>query len=579
MTATLSMRKRRQCVSTSMLFWTFVCMLLGTSHALRGVTVQHPPRSAPRMLMMETPMPTNSPTERPPPSPSPSALVQPVVLQLPTATPSEEPTANVTPKPSKPPNLPRTDSPTSLPTTPPSPAPETPVTMADFRIQYVSLSQENPENEEYGMEAVTQEYLLQRMQRDYNTLKRIGLLVNPRRNLQTSTLASQIAYSGTAYFDSQQPVPSVRQVQYSQTVALEDTEALQLSFEMAGLSVQVQQVEVAPLPEEPAPNTNATNAGIIAGVTIGAVIIVGLLAFAGYKWYSTRKCSCLNVIDLDKDTSRDHDKDDFVKYTPDDFEPVQTSQTDDSVGVHPQSSVDVSSVDMDEYSLSAASADSSVKRDPEQRRESLLKKLALYQKTERKPHSNGSNVPMPAALFVPQVVGGVNDEEDSVASSAVFSSPRTPDSPMVVMDSPEQVTEHSRAVSLLDQSGMTNDDSTYDEYDEEDLLPPPVPVSTSRSPEWALEESPGQELVPSTHGMQSQWSLSPMQQAGEENVETQIVPSVRWAQLVNVVAFDVSFFYSHLFLFNRHTTFLPRHGCIPWHSSHLARIVTVRRMK
>lgn len=393
--------------------------------------------------------------------------------------------------------------------------------LADFGIEFIA---NNSTHDEESMQTTTEEYLLQSMASQYDTLSSIELTSTTttsrrRRNLQESMVTQ---YSGNAVF-GKTPVPAVNDVQQSQTVALQDTESLQAAYDMSpgGVAVVVQQVVVQP-PDNPdrGGDSSSINAGLIAGLSVAAVVIVALAIFAGYKWYKNRDHV---VVDLNDSKASTPPRGDFVKYSPNDFEPEATMSSprspNESVDESTDQSIEVS-VDFDEeFSLSAASADSSVKKDPEQRRQSLLQKLALYRKTEIQPQE----AIMPTALFVPQVV--TRDASEVTMQSAMSSANA-------------RVTEESRAVSLLDQSNSlynsydgtsTDEEEEADEEDEEDILPPPVPVSTGNASQWALDTT-GRELVPSDHGSRSQWSLSPTPQAGEDvdNVETQLVPAVSY---------------------------------------------------
>eukprot|EP00544_Gedaniella_sp_CCMP2646_P008876 CAMPEP_0202489832 /NCGR_PEP_ID=MMETSP1361-20130828/7435_1 /ASSEMBLY_ACC=CAM_ASM_000849 /TAXON_ID=210615 /ORGANISM="Staurosira complex sp., Strain CCMP2646" /LENGTH=693 /DNA_ID=CAMNT_0049119631 /DNA_START=59 /DNA_END=2140 /DNA_ORIENTATION=+ len=478
-----------------------------------------------RMLMKdETLAPTREPTRFPTntPSVSPSwapsvqpviQTVQPVALQLPTVAPSAAPSfagSGMTEPPIASP--PPTVSPTSISTTA---APVgTMVPLADFSIAFRTTTDDVSMA---NIRLATESYLLETMSRDFTTrLTNIELTaLQTRRRLQE--FSQTIQYSGNAVFDG--AAPSFSRVMESQTGALQDTSSLQMAYNEAGVNIVVQQVAV----QGQATGANSTNVALIAGVSVAAAVVLALVAFCLYKWCCNKRDK--HVVHLNDDTGPSSPpRADFVKYTPDDFEPsspksLPLEEIESTTDVEQDQSVEV---DMDEYSLSAASVDSSVKKDPQARQESLLKKLALYQKTEKKPPPPPpprERIPMPTSLFVPQVI----PRDGSELSLTVSDSP-----------SPNAV---GRQVSLLDQSGHT--DSSGDEM-EEDLLPP-VPISTGKSSTWELDTSDHHQLlVPSESPLKSQWSLSPHQQqhGREHDIETRLVPttthdfpSTTWAGL------------------------------------------------
>lgn len=502
---------------------------------LRGSVYPKQSPLRPRMLMKddETPAPSPSPTERPTATPSatpsmqPSEKpvvqpVQPVFLQTPTVVPSAMPSfagstilppTSVAPAawPRPPTSVPTASISSIAPSTTPS---RTLVALANFGIEFLVAGNTAGTTDESNMTQATEAYLFETMQAQFDTLTSIELVQQQRRRryLQQQQVSQTIQYSGNAVFDSE-PIPSTREVAESQTVALEDTESLQSAYDTAGVDVVVQQVQVQ---QPESSQTTNSNTGLIVGVSIGAAVVV-LALLLGVWWWHKRDYNCKHVVHLEEHAPKNENGDDdsFVKYTPDDFEPSSPKSLPlaESNTLELDQSVEV---DMeDEYSLSAASVDSSVHKNPEERRESLLRKLALYQKTEKKPSAAPpEKVPMPAALFVPQVI-----PRDASELS------------LSVADSPQLLADTSRAVSLLDQSDGRDDSF---EEEEEELLPPPVPVSTGTSSQWALDTSDHQ-LVPSeSPDKQSQWSLSPQQPAQnqygdyEANMETQLVPAVRF---------------------------------------------------
>lgn len=406
-----------------------------------------------------------------------------------------------------------TDAPTASAS--PSTEPRQFVRLADFGVEYVS----GDYNDEASMQMATENYLLQTMGTQFESLASIELSQKTsRRQLQESTRTAE--YSGTAVFGAT-PIPSTSEVQGSQTVVLRDTQALQAAYDEAeGVNVSVQNVVVRQPDPPPPSDDNKTNVGLIVGVALAAVVVVSLAMYAGCKWCKSKQD--LVTVDLDSSKTSSPPRGGF--YTPSDFEPAPTQSTSspprqqlDNSMEEDQSVEDQSvevSIDMDEYSLSAASVDSSVKKDPEQRRESLLQKLALYQRTERRaatPAPPQQDAIMPTALFVPQVVA--RDASELTLTPKAGADPR--------------VTAESRAVSLLDQSNSHDGNISEEEDSDEDILPPPVPHSTGNSSQWALETT-GRELVSSDHGSKSQWSISPSEQLGEyeSNMETQLVPVV-----------------------------------------------------
>ena len=377
-------------------------------------------------------------------------------------------------------------------TTAPSPSSpaRTVVALGDFDIEFDASGSSSSSVADITL--ATENYLVETMSREFATLTSIELTaLQSRRRLQESV--QTIQYLGNAVFDGTDAAPSSAQVLESQTVALEDTESLQMAYNTAGVDILVQQV-VVQQPESTV-SSSSMNTALIAGVSVAGVVVLALVALVAYKWWhNERDYNCKHVVHLNDNGPPLPPQEDFVKYTPDDFEPTTSpkSLSLNESATDIEQDVSAVEVDMDEYSLSAASVDSSVKKDPIARRESLLKKLALYQKSEKKPPAP-EKIPMPTALFVPQVI----PRDDSEMSLTVGDSPRS---------SPYEAAV--RQVSLLDQSGNT---SSGDET-EEDLLPPPppVPVSTGRSSQWALDTSDHQ-LVPSESPRMSQWSLSPQQ--------------------------------------------------------------------
>lgn len=506
-----------------------VLLLLGTfcsCHAvpLRGsFQTQQKSTTRLRMLMNDetlapTREPTRFPTEAPSASPSWAPSVQPVIqtvqpvsLQLPTVAPSAAPSfagSGMTEPPIASP--PPTASPTSISTTA---APVgTMVPLADFSIGFRTTTTTTGDVSMATMRLATESYLLETMSRDFTTrLTNIELTALQTRRRRLQEFSQTMQYSGNAVFDG--AAPSFSRVTESQTVALQDTSSLQMAYNDAGVNIVVQQVVV----QGQASGTNGTNVGLIAGVSVAAAVVLALVAFCLYKCCNKRDKHVVYLNDTGPSSSPP--REDFVKYTPDDFEPsspksLPLEENESRTDVEQDQSVEV---DMDEYSLSAASVDSSVKKDPQAHRESLLKKLALYQKTEKKPPPPPpERIPMPTSLFVPQVI----PRDGSELSLTVSDSP-----------SPNAA---GRQVSLLDQSGHT--DSSGDEM-EDDLLPP-VPISTGKSSTWELDTSDHHQLVPSESPLKSQWTLSPHQQqqhVGEHDIESRLVPTTVRLEFDNVI--------------------------------------------
>ncbi len=368
-----------------------------------------------------------------------------VTTQQPTAVPSaapsfatitKSPTAMPVTQPSIAPTWPRppTVSPTSISspsTSPVTSSVRTMVALADFQIDFVPFR--NDAFSATNMTVATGNFLLESMFRDFTTLKNIELTATTRRRLQGPSVQT-IQYSGNAVFDGSDVALFTAQVLESQTNALEDIDSLQMAYNEANVDIVVEQV-VVQAPESP-PSSSSTNAGLIAGVSVAAAVLLALGGFIMHKWWHKRNdYKCKNAIHLDNNGGPPPPppppREDFTEYAPNDFQPSSPkslSLIESATHVHGVEQDLSVEVCIDEYSLSAASLGSFVKKDPEARRES----------------------------------------------------PRT------------NPTKAVTQVSLLDQSGQND----WSSGEEEDSLPPPVPVSTGRSSQWALDTSDHQ-LVPS----------------------------------------------------------------------------------
>lgn len=449
----------------------------------------------------ETPSPTWSPSLAPSRYPTIDPTASPTVV--PTGTRTFAPSTSPTTLPAT-----DTDAPTSQPTTiaatptnvpatvaptpserPPAVAPPTDsqpptdaalfrVPLADFQLQYQGVDGE-------GIQAVLEQYLADSMKLDYLVGVELSDVSRRRRRLQKGSSAKSL--SGNATFGDL-PVPSLGDVQAQQTVALEDTAALQQAFNDANLDVTVEGVVI----EESATSTTSTDkSGLIAGIFVAAMVVISLAAFVGYRrWFSSGDDADKHVVEHSIEHVHIHEKD-LVKYTPDDFEPAIT--TSKSVDVEEEGlpeGLDASFPNMeDEYSLSAASADSSVKKNHEQRRQSLLQRLALYQKTELKspPKKKNDEVPMPAALFVPRAAQSNSTHGEDV--------PRAPTPTHVdgATTPTKRNVSTAAATSLLQKY---DDDVESEEGTEVDLLPPPPMSDSSDSPPRIFQDHHQQQQQP-----------------------------------------------------------------------------------
>jgi hypothetical protein len=498
-------------------------LLLWTTHVnatpFRGSFHRHPQRQQKhRRTQMGMDEWTWSPTQ----SPTFTAT------QSPTTIPTQIPTSM--PFTATPTTLPLTATPTTGPSLTPPPTPPTVsvvptpaaptalfrVSLLDFQLDYIG------ETTDASIQQVTESYLAENMM--FDNLVGVELLDESRRQLQQQQQDSNsIFFSGNAIF-SEQPVPSIQAVQESQIVALDDTEALQQAFDDTNnANIEVQQV-VFPETDTPASSSSSSpwNTGLIAGVAVAGAAVVLLLVVVLYVRYRTfhannekssavvTETSSSNVksVVLEQETT-------FVKYTPDDFEltngrsanNAQRDMEDDCAA----------SLEMDEYSLSAVSADSSIKtKDTDQRKQSLLKKLALYQKTEKKSPTKEQQLAMPEALYVPGASRstGTNYSVYTTASDI----PRAP--------TPTKLSAATAAAATTSLLGINDDDDDDEEGQEVDLLDllPSLSDSSGSSPRMTQQGlSPGVVVSPKAQRPQIMVGRWRQQQQQQRSLSPKVV--------------------------------------------------------